>query len=740
MKINNGQKELDLSYSDLEEIPIEVFSNSSLETLILRGNKIKKIPDKISLLKNLQDLDLSNNSVSEISKKIGGLTKLKLLDLDNNNLKKIPDEVFMLQSLRGLFINNNSLVEVPNIISELNNLEYFSLKDNKIETIPYSMGKLKNLKGLELKGNPLDNPPLEVIEKGTDFVLNYLRQIAEEGIDYLYEAKLIIIGEGGAGKTTLAEKIKNQNYKLKDEDSTRGIEVSEWNFEVSKKDVNRNFKVNVWDFGGQEIYHATHQFFLTQRSLYTLVADTRKEDTDFNYWLNVVELLSDNSPIIIVLNEKQDRKKKLNESKLKSQFNNLLTISTTNLATKRGLADLIDDFKHYICKLPHIGSELPKSWTKIRKILEQDERNYIDLKEYVTICKKNGVSTFEKSMNLSGYYHDLGVFLHFRGNPILKNTIILKPKWATEAVYKLIDSNLLIENNGQFSKIEIKKIWHNEEYLMMQEELLELMKKFEVCYQLRESSKFIIPQLLQANSPDYIWDDVKNLQLKYTYQFMPKGIINRLIVRLHRYIDDQNLVWKEGVILNREDTTAEIIEDYSTKEISIKVTGKRKRDLLIIISEELDQINESYHKRLKVEKMIPCNCPVCKNNLNPYFYRLESLRRRIENGKKTIECDISYEDVNVKSLIDDIVSQPLTKKELKQLIAQGETEKVLETIKKNLDNKDKFYNEIILQLNRLYSHDKKKMLGIERSETLTVERNNLEFSIIQLIDQINLLK
>jgi len=54
-----------------------------------------------------------------------------------------------------------------------------------------------------------------------------------------------------------------------------------------------------WDFGGQEIYHATHQFFLTRRSLYLLVADDRKEDTDFNYWLEVVGLLSDQSPLCL---------------------------------------------------------------------------------------------------------------------------------------------------------------------------------------------------------------------------------------------------------------------------------------------------------------------------------------------------------------------------------------------------------------------------------------------------------
>ena len=60
-----------------------------------------------------------------------------------------------------------------------------------------------------------------------------------------------------------------------------------------EKILKRKFQVNIWDFGGQEIYHATHQFFLTRRSVYILVCDDRKEDTDFFYWLQVVELLRD---------------------------------------------------------------------------------------------------------------------------------------------------------------------------------------------------------------------------------------------------------------------------------------------------------------------------------------------------------------------------------------------------------------------------------------------------------------
>ena len=143
------------------------------------------------------------------------------------------------------------------------------------------------------------------------------------------------------------------------------------------------FRVNLWDFGGQAIYHATHQFFLTKRSLYALVADTRKEDTDFYYWLNVVELLSDNSPLLIILNEKQDRRRDINERQLRGQFANLKEALPTNLADNRGLDRILEEIKHQLTRLPHVGAALPKTWVKVRQALESDPRNYMELQEYL---------------------------------------------------------------------------------------------------------------------------------------------------------------------------------------------------------------------------------------------------------------------------------------------------------------------------------------------------------------------
>jgi internalin A len=122
-----------------------------------------------------------------------------------------------------------------------------------------------------------------------------------------------------------------------------------------------DFKVSIWDFGGQEIYHATHQFFLTRRSLYALVADDRKEDTDFNYWLQVVDLLSDRSPLLIIQNEKQDRQRDIDLGSLRAHFPNLREAFRTNLATNRGLNELERTIRQELEHLSHIGTPLPKT-------------------------------------------------------------------------------------------------------------------------------------------------------------------------------------------------------------------------------------------------------------------------------------------------------------------------------------------------------------------------------------------
>ena len=613
---------------------------------------------------DLQSLDLSNNQLSSLPQEIGKLTSLQSLDLSSNQLSSLPQEIVKLTSLQSLYLSYNQLSSLPQEIVELTSLQSLDLSYNQLSSLPPEIVKLEQLKTIDLRGNPIPIPPEILGPKqpweqpgDIDTILDfYFRTVNLEETEPLYEAKLLLVGEGGAGKTSLANKVQDEHYQLNpNEPSTEGINVIRWDFAQPN---NQTFRVNIWDFGGQEIYHATHQFFLTKRSLYALVADTRKENTDFYYWLKVVELLSDNSPVIVVKNEKDDRLCEVNERQLRSEFSGLKDILPTNLATNRGLPKIKHAIQHHATRLPHVGTPLPKIWVRMRAALENytSSRNYLSVDEYFSLCMANRVTDRREMLRLSSYLHDLGVCLHFQDDPLLKHNIILKTEWATTAVYKVLDTRKVREDLGRFTRDDLKDIWADE-YADKRDELLQLMMRFKLCYEIPgHQSTYIAPHLLSTDRAVYTWDDAQNLHLRYEYEFMPKGILTRFIVETHRFIEQQTLVWKAGVVLNNASARAEIIEyyRYHKGEIRIRVSGRRVKDLMTVVSHEFDKIHDSY-ERLNYKKLIPCNCATCQNSQTPSFYPLERLHKFLDDREYRIQCQNSYIMVDVRRLIDEVI-------------------------------------------------------------------------------------
>ena len=505
-------------------------------------------------------------------------------------------------------------------------------------------------------------PPPEVVDMDEEGraditkIRSYFEQLEREGVDYLYEAKLLVVGEAGAGKTTLTRKIQNPKAPLPAEnESTKGIDIAQWTF----RDGERNFRVNIWDFGGQEVYHATHQFFLTKRSLYMLVADNRKEDTDFFYWLNVIELLSNSSPVLILNNKKGGRERKIDVRSLQGRFDNLEEILASNLETDDTLSEIYAAIKYQLGRLSHIGTPLPKSWVRVRRALEEKADNYISYREFLEICEANGLTNSYFKENLSEFLHDLGICLHFKEDILLKKWVILKPTWGTDAVYQVLDNEWVMANNGRFDHSDLAHIWQEAKYADMQAELLRLMINFQLCYEIDVPGKrdvYIAPQLLPVEKPFYSWDEGQNLILRYSYRFMPKGIMTRFIVAVHQYIE-AGVVWRSGVILAKEGARAEVIEHYTQSPmITVQVVGHNKRDLLVIIMDALDSIHASF-ERLQVDKLVPCNCESCRGSQKPYLYPFNELRDFISNGQVEIQCRRKpYKMVNILGLIDDIMS------------------------------------------------------------------------------------
>jgi GTPase SAR1 family protein len=614
----------------------------------------KEIGSELTEEKEISHVEIYQGAYEKDSK--GHVIHLALEDL---KLKQIPKTIYEFKYLTSLSLYKSQLSILPSRISKLTNLTRLDLYNNNLSTLPPEIAKLKNLRELILDGNPLKQPPEEIAtdENNIERIRNYFEELEAQGEDYIYEAKLILVGEPGAGKTSLAEKLLNPKYKLNPkEPMTKGIQVKKWNFPYSK-DI--PFQCNIWDFGGQEIMHSTHRYFLTKRSLYILVADNRKEDTDFYYWMNMLELLSGQSPVLIVLNEKFKYKKFVPENILKS-FKSIKNVFNVNLDDNTGLAALSKAIKKHLCALPHVGKDpIPKKWVRIRQDLESEKEksNYITHSNYLNICRDNGIDDKKKADYISDFLHDLGVALHFQKDRILRNILILNTRWATEAVYEILFDNKIIENGGEFDFGDLSRIWHESHYHDKHNELLQLMLNFELCYEIGKTNKYIIPELLpEKPSADKDFDKYskeKNiLHFEYRYDFMPKGIISRLIVRMNKYIYKKQQ-WKNGVILKHGNSRAEIIENLDKRVLKIRLFGPNRQDTLAIIRNQIEDLHDTFENLISHE-MVPCNCPECEKRDVPHFFDFEELKQYKQEGEEYIKCRVGkIKDVNVLSLIGD---------------------------------------------------------------------------------------
>lgn len=565
------------------------------------------------------------------------------------------------KKLQKLVLTDNGIKDISPL-EKLYNLEFLILNNNLINDISPIKSLFKDpLFAFLCENNPLKYPPIEIVELGQQAINEYFEDTKKYGTSVLKEAKLIIIGESGAGKTTFAKKMLNPTASMpQPNDTTLGIDIFTWSFD---KQSEIEYNAKIWDFGGQDIYHGTHQFFFSNKSLFVLVADTREQKTDFNYWLNTVEQLTgDKSPLIVLLNKKFDHTWQIDEPGLKNRFGKIFKdVISVDLSNQKEIPNLQDIIKEKIFNLPQVGYILPKSWVKIRQQLSEINEKFISFEKFREICNQNQITSPKVVEIMSKLFTNIGVFTHFSEDyTSLRDIIFLDSNWLTKTVYLLLNNEKVKKKQGRINIKEIKEIWSKDELYFEINKFIELLKKFSLIYRINGSENYIVPEHLPMVQPYEKWkysDEDGIYQFRYLFDnYMPKGIMPKLIVALHQYIPDNKYVWHRGVnIVNsveKPDTYAEILETYGRENrFDIKIFGKYPKDLLNIIIYHFDKILKPFTK-LSHEKLVPCNCDTCKFSNDPHFYEYTELLERQENKKKTIECRKKpYLDVEISELL-----------------------------------------------------------------------------------------
>ncbi len=609
---------LDLRNNQITQIPDAIGQLSNLRWLGLWENQITQIPDAIGQLSNLTHLYLWENQITEIPEAIAQLSNLTWLQLDNNQITVIPEAIGQLSNLTQLDLWNNQITEIPEAIAKLSNLTELSLRNNKIEKIPECLETLPKLERLDLRDNPLPVSP-EVLGLGQNYkdsgtpaaIFNYLRQLRSGEVLPLNEAKVLLVGQGSVGKTSLINRLTHNQYNP-NQPQTDGLNITNWQITVNTKPV----KLNVWDFGGQEIYHATHQFFLTKRSLYLLVSNCRtsEDENRLEYWLKLIESFGDASPVIIIGNKCDEQPLDINRKALRDKYPNIKAIIETSCQSGTGIDELRSAIHTEISQLKEVYDLLPLSWFQVKQRLENLDKDFISISEYASICGKENIWEETDKTQLLGLLHNLGIVLNFREHPILQSTNILNPHWVTEGIYALLsDDTLKVKTKGILTHPDLSRILDSTKYPSHRYNCLtELMGEFQLCFPLSHCNAptFLIPGILPKEEPKNTELEGETLEFQYHYRILPDSILSRFIVLMHEKIHNCTH-WRTGVMLEYTEgaevyNIARIKSDPEDEKISIAVSGREstRRSFLSMIRDTFTKIHNSF-ANLEISQWVP---------------------------------------------------------------------------------------------------------------------------------------
>jgi internalin A len=615
--LRNNATSLDLKGLQLKSLPDSLFELANLRELFISLNQLRVLPESIYVLTQLRALYISNNDLTILPDSITSLRELQILDLSNNHLSALPATMGSLVELRILNASSNQLLQLPETLGGLIKLLELNLADNRLTWLPASINNLTDLKQLILH----DNPGLELapeilgsteseVALGTGKAANPMAILdyyfASRKSRPLNEAKMILVGRGGAGKTSLVNRLVRNTFDPS-ESKTEGIAITKWFLRIGEDDM----RLNVWDFGGQEIMHATHQFFFTKRSLYLLVINAREGEQDGNieYWLRLVESFSGNSPVIVVINKIKDHPFDLNRRGLKDKFPLIRNFVQTDCLDSLGIDLLHQSIVSEIDQMPHVRDPFPLSWYSIKEWLSTLKENFISYEQYQHICSDHGLNDDSSQNTLVGFLHDLGIVVNFREHGRLRDTHVLNPHWVTNGIYKVLnDQNFAIRMNGEISLDELSNLLDPNDYPRNKHQyLFDLMEQFEICYEFYDKKgRYLVPELLTKEEP--VLDNMSeldSLKFEYRYGILPQGVLPRYIVR-SRLLNENLARWKTGLELEFEGNRALVKADIEDRWIKIIVAGNAagRRRLLSIIRSDFEHIHRSITK-LDVKEWLP---------------------------------------------------------------------------------------------------------------------------------------
>jgi len=571
----------------LGSLPASLQGLGQLEILGAAACRLNSLPEWIGGFPFLMRMDLDHNLLREIPESLTKLKRLEFLDLGSNELTALPASMDRLSGLRQLELGNNRLMSLPESFGQLPQLTTLSLHSNALLTLPESLNNLTGLKELFLHDNPELGLPAGILGSRHDafeaetkpadprailaFYFGQQKQTAKP----LNEVKLLLVGHGRVGKTSLSKALRGVEHDEK-EPETPGIERHPLPLATGRSKIT----AHIWDFGGQEFLHQTHQFFFSERSIYLVVLTGRQGQPmqEAEYWLRLIRTYGTDSPVVIALNQIKAHPFTIDEHFLQENYPEVKAVVRTDCYPRVGIEPLRKLLGKMSGGMPSVRQKIDPAWARVRARLEEMKESFVPFNRYREICVEEGVKSTENQETLAKILDYLGIALNYRDDPRLRDTSVLKPRWLVDGIYAILRWLHKQETNGEMRLEEFSKALKNKKTYppAMHQFLLALMEKFELCFPLEgEDGVYLVPGLLDANQPrelkTFMGKDARRIQIRYD-DVRPPGLLPRFIVRSHT-LSDQQPRWLRGVVLSRGKGRALVRGDHEGRVTDLYALG-----------------------------------------------------------------------------------------------------------------------------------------------------------------------
>ncbi|WP_308167576.1 COR domain-containing protein [Catellatospora tritici] len=623
-----------------------------------------------------EGLDLSDLGLTALPDWLRDFTRLTWLNLSGNRIGQLPAWLGELTALRQLDLARNRLIEVPESLSRLVDLRQLYLGGNRLISLPEPLGDLPALHTLVLDQNPLTSPPPEVVAAGTPSVLAFLRASGSASVPQ-WASKLMVVGEGRVGKTSLVKALSGRKHDPA-EPTTHGLFVDGLSL-AHPELAGTRMTLSVWDFGGQDIYHATHQFFLTDRSVFLLVWNSGEgtQRGRLQYWLDIITARAPQAPILLAATHAADRPVDIDLATLKAAYPAIVGSFPVDCAARTGFEQLHVALVGAAAGLPLMGAEWPRAWAAAAEALTgRDSEPYLSAARMFQVMDQAGVGDPAEQQTLATALAHRGQILFYPDDEELSDTVILDPQWLSTRISQVLDSPAVAAHNGLLTGTELGGIWPG----MPRAQrlfLLALMEKFDICYRVRESTDdalaIVIAWLPQTPS-DYgaEWRETRSghreIRVEYQLPILPPGIPGWFLARSHRFGTPHR--WRSGAVLRHPDGvhTGLLRTDPGRNRVELTVRGPMPGGFFALLDDGLNLTMDRY-PGLRITRWVPCQGHGPCEKLFDY----SKLIARLQREQTTAYCDEADEHVDIAALLYGIAPpvRAFATGDLRHLIASG---------------------------------------------------------------------